>query len=67
MYTSYLVENDIGHVDSIFNQFVIVNFDEVCPTGGVISYEGGKVKCSVHEDGSESDEDDLPGDEVPWL
>lgn len=39
----------------------------VCPAGGVISYEDEKVKCSVHEDGSESDEDESPGDEVPWL
>ena len=33
MYTANLVENDIGHADSLFDQFVINNFDEVCPTG----------------------------------
>jgi type IV pilus assembly protein PilA len=67
MYSAFMVENDIDHEDSVFNQFLIENFNEVCPAGGVISYEDGKVKCSVHEDASESDEDDLPGDEVPWL
>ena len=48
MYSAFLVENDIDHVDSIFNQFLIDNFDEICPASGVISYEYGKVKCSVH-------------------
>jgi len=52
---------------STFNQFVIENFYEVCPAGGLISYKGGKVKCSVHDDGSESDEEEPPGEEVPWL
>ncbi|MDN5291559.1 MAG: hypothetical protein PWQ06_1798 [Anaerophaga sp.] len=67
MYTAYLVKNDIDHEDSVFNQFVIENFDEVCPTGGVISYVGGEVKCSVHDDGNEGDEEEPPGEEVPWL
>ena len=49
MYSAFLVENDIDHVDSIFNQFLIDNFDEICPASGVISYEDGKVKCSVHD------------------
>ncbi len=30
MYSAFLVENDIDHVDSIFNQFLIDNFDEIC-------------------------------------
>ena len=46
---------------------LIDNFDEICPAGGVIRYEGGEIKCSVHEDGNKSDEDESPGDEVPWL
>ena len=49
MYSAFLVEDDIDHVDSIFNQFLIDNFDEICPASGVISYEYGKVKCSVHD------------------
>ena len=65
MYSAFLVEKDIDHEDSIFNQFVIENFDGVCPNGGVISYDGGKVKCSVHETSGEEDEG--PGEEVPWL
>lgn len=65
MYSTFLLEND--HEDNIFNQFIIENFDEVCPVDGVISYEDGQVKCSVHEDGTESDEDEPPGEEVPWI
>ncbi|NPE23407.1 MULTISPECIES: type II secretion system protein [unclassified Fusibacter] len=67
MYSTFLVEKDIDHADSIFNQFLIDNFDEVCPAGGVISYEDGKVKCSIHGSGSEGEEEEGPGEEVPWL
>jgi hypothetical protein len=65
MYSAFLLEND--HEDGIFNQFLIENFDEICPAGGVINYENGKLKCSVHNSVSESDEDEPPGDEVPWI
>lgn len=65
LYSAFLLEND--HEDSLFNQFLTENFDEVCPAGGVISYKNGKAKRSVHEDGSEGDEDEGPGEEVPWL
>lgn len=66
MYSAFLLENDIDGI-SAFDQFLIENFKVVCPAGGVISYEDGNVKCGVHEDGSEGDEDEPPGDEVPWL
>ena len=67
MYSAFLVENDIDHEDSIFNQFFTENFEEVCPVDGEISYANGKVKCILHEDESKGDEDESPGDEVPWL
>ena len=65
MYAAFLFENDIDHEGSLFDQFVIGNFDGVCLTDGVISYEDGKVKCSVHKTSGEEDEG--PGEEVPWL
>tara|TARA_Y100001933_G_C18707537_1_gene441763 strand:- start:40 stop:372 length:333 start_codon:yes stop_codon:yes gene_type:complete len=65
LYNTLFLENE--HQESEFNQFLIENFDEICPAGGVIGYEDGKVKCSMHEDPNKSDEDDPPGDEVPWL
>jgi len=67
MYTAFLVKNDIDHEDSIFSQFLAKSFDKICPAGGVISYEDAKVKCSVHKDIGDVDEDEMPGDEVPWL
>lgn len=60
MYATFLVGNDIEHEDSLFDQFIIENLDEVCPAGGVIRYEDGKMTCSIHEDESKDDE-------VPWL
>lgn len=65
MYSVSLLKND--HEDIRFSKFFITNFDEVCPTGGVISYEDEKVKCSMHGDGSEKEEDEEPEEEVPWL
>ncbi len=64
LYSAFLLEND--HEDSIFTQFLMENFDRVCPAVGEISYEDGKVKCSVHKDISDGDEEP-PEDEVPWL
>jgi prepilin-type N-terminal cleavage/methylation domain-containing protein len=67
-YSAFLLVNDMDHTESIFNQFLIDNFDELCPAGGEMRYEDGKVKCSEHSGGSndEDDEED-PGEEVPWL
>lgn len=46
LYSAFLLEKDIN-AESAFDQFLIENFKVVCPSGGVISYEDGKVKCSV--------------------
>ncbi|WZL73667.1 type II secretion system protein [Clostridiaceae bacterium 35-E11] len=67
IYSAFLVANDIDHEDSIFNQFLAENFDEVCSAGGFISDEDEEVKCSVYENGSEDNVDEPPGDEEPWL
>ena len=67
MYLAFLVENDISHEDSLFHQFVNENFDEVCPDGGVISYEDGQVKSSVHGGEQSGEENEGPGEEIPWL
>jgi len=64
LYNTLLLENE--HQESEFNQFLIENFDEICPANGVISYEDGEVKCSAHEDASD-EEDESPDSEVPWL
>ena len=53
--------------DNSFNQFMNENFGEICPDGGIITLIEGQVKCSIHNDASESNKDEPPGDEVPWL
>jgi prepilin-type N-terminal cleavage/methylation domain-containing protein len=65
LYITFLLENE--HRDNKFNQFLIENFNKVCPAGGNTTYEEGNVKCSIHEDESNDVEDDPPSDEVPWL
>jgi len=63
LYSAFLLEND--HVDNIFNQFLNENFKVVCPTGVTITFEEGRVKCSLHKD--IGNENEPPEDEVPWL
>ena len=65
VYITFLLENE--HGESVFNQFLIGNFDGVCPVGGVVTYVDGTVMCNMHEDGIEGGEDEGPGEEVPWL
>ena len=67
MYSAFLVENDMDHVENILEQFLVENFDEICPDGGGISYEDGKVKCSMHRNEEQPLEEESPGEEVPWL
>lgn len=62
-YEVYLQVENQGQ--SSFNQFLNENFDEVCSDDGIITYEDCRVKCSIHK--SVSDEDEPPGDGVPWL
>ena len=45
-----------------FNVFVEEYSNEICPDGGVTSYEEGEVKCSKHSPSNEP-----PHEEVPWL
>lgn len=67
-YITLLTEQEIDHVNIIFNKFLIENFDEICPIAGVISYEYRVVKCSIHSAGSEDEKnEDPPDEEVPWL
>ena len=50
-----------------FEQFVKENYNKVCSIDGVITFEDGKVKCSVHKEESDGNNEEPPGDEVPWL
>lgn len=60
IYLAFLGENDIDYEDRIFNQFLAENFDEICPAGGVITFEDGNVECDFHKEANEEEE-------VPWV
>lgn len=45
-----------------FSSFIEEYPDDICPDGGVISYEDDVVNCSKH-----SSSDEPPYEEVPWL
>ena len=67
MYTTFLVENDIDHQDSIFNQFLDENFDSICTSCGLVSYDDGKVNCSDSKNKEQPPIEEPPSEEVPWL
>ena len=51
-----------------FDQFLLEKFDVVCPEGGAISYDDGKILCGMHSEIEDSgDGEEPPGGEVPWL
>jgi prepilin-type N-terminal cleavage/methylation domain-containing protein len=59
---------DEANAGITFDQFLIENFDEVCPDGGAINYVDGKVLCGLHSEIEDpSDDEEPPGGEVPWL
>lgn len=69
LYSAFLVENEVDHSDWLFNQFLISQFDSVCPAGGTIYYSDGVVECDVHGRGEIPEvttEEETTG-EVPWL
>lgn len=69
VYSGYLVENDLGHSELLFDQFLISRFDSVCPAGGNIYYSDGFIDCDVHEGGEipEVTTEEETTREVPWL
>ncbi len=47
-YMGYLLEHD--HTEEGFQNFLSENYGAVCPDHGTITYEDGRVKCSLHGD-----------------
>lgn len=63
MYEAYLCEEGKEHSGIIFNQYIQENGKRICPGDGVVVYEGGKVRCSLHL----LDEGDGGEGDVPYL
>ena len=69
LYSALLVEKSFNHSDLLFDQFLISQFDLVCPAGGIVYYSDGVVSCDVHGRGEIPEvttEEETTG-EVPWL
>ncbi|MGF7184772.1 type II secretory pathway pseudopilin PulG [Desulfitispora alkaliphila] len=53
---------------SYFQSIILQYEGNICPDGGTLSYDNGKVKCGIHYDELESVEDNGEDDEgVPYL
>jgi hypothetical protein len=48
MYQAYLDSEEIESTEVVFLKFKDEYYSKICPEGGVISYEDGKVLCGVH-------------------
>ena len=59
-YEAYLVSEDLNHTEILFNQYIIENFNELCPDEGLISYIDGEVYCSIHKPIEETDDEEIP-------
>jgi prepilin-type N-terminal cleavage/methylation domain-containing protein len=57
MYTAHLTLGNIDHSDVTFTQYIQEYGQEICPTHGEITYEDGKVKCSIHQEDGGKDDD----------
>lgn len=65
-YKSYLAS--YKHSELLFNQFMIENIRSVCPCNGTISYEDDIVRCSIHNNFIDNEDQSIkPTEEVPWL
>jgi prepilin-type N-terminal cleavage/methylation domain-containing protein len=64
-YKVYLELENIERTELFFSEFLNSYEGTVCPSGGVLRYVDGKVKCSIHSDEEQHDPDD--GGDVPFL
>ncbi|NBG89621.1 type II secretion system protein [Isachenkonia alkalipeptolytica] len=58
-YEIYLLHNEVNHDYFQWNTFLENCEYQICPSNGILEYEGGKVNCTDHSDTEE--------EEVPFL
>ena len=65
MYNLYVITQNIKHSDKIFDVYLSEYGENICPSGGIISFQYEKINCSKHskEDGN----NDSIGDDIPYL
>lgn len=64
MYELHLIVEDIEKNDAIFESFVQVHGQNICPNNGVVSVVNGRIQCELHYNDKSNDDSD---DEVPYL
>lgn len=68
MYKTYLDIESKKDTKENFDVYLLDSGYEICPSEGVISYDDGVIKCSIHyDDSGENDEQDDGGQDVPFL
>lgn len=64
-YNEYLNIQGTFHTEVRFLEYKEQFFDEICPSGGEITFRDGRVICSVH--GEEDYSDEVEENGVPFL
>lgn len=67
-YQFHLLQGNSTHSDVGFAQYLREFDGEICPAGGVITYQDGQVDCSIHpKEKQKEDQDDDGVGEIPYL
>lgn len=61
MYNSNLTIKGESHIESKFNEYLDGYGQDICPDHGAIKYENGKVKCGIHSNDNDFEDDDSEG------
>lgn len=58
-YEIKLQVEDVGHFDKLFEEFMI-DYDNVCPMGGTITYFNNQMRCNFHDEDNENEVGEVP-------
>ena len=64
MYEAHLTLENKNHTEDIFDHYLQEYGRDICPENGDIYYVGGEVRCGVHSEEGESDDED---ESIPFL
>lgn len=60
IYRAYLITEGLNHINQIFEGYIIQYGKDICPEDGNIRYDNGQVRCSLHTNKDEDDEEEVP-------
>lgn len=67
MYKTYLMLENINHSDAVFTYYLQEYGQNICPSGGTITYNDGKVLCDMHPKDNVIESDDEENESIPFL